>query len=117
MNQKINTGADYTPEHGVANSLRRRQRAPVLSRQFQTLLSWKSVSGHCLNHFLGPRFCVSNLVVMEVGQRHPVEWKGSDPNGTRLSVNPIDERRWDGEMEFQDVKCTSEFMVAFARTP
>ena len=64
--------------------------------KFQTLLSWKSVSGYCLRAFCQPQevsnlvvmevgqrrrsaasalligYCVSNLVVMEVGQRHAV---------------------------------------------
>jgi hypothetical protein len=41
----------------------------------------------------------------------------SERNGTRLSVNPIKERSWDGKVEFQNEKCTSEFTMAFARTP
>ena len=47
-------------------------RSPRSARKFQTLLSWKSVSG--LSRVLSPPTAraVSNLVVMEVGQRP--EW-------------------------------------------
>ncbi len=66
--------------------------------------------------------------VYRAGQTHPVKRqvalkliisgvsRGSDPNGTRLSVTPIMAKSWGGTMEYQNAKCTSEFIMSFART-
>jgi hypothetical protein len=40
-----------------------------------------------------------------------------DPNGTKLTVTSIKKRSWDCKMEFRNSMCTSEFIMAFAKTP
>jgi hypothetical protein len=41
--------------------------------------------------------------------------RGSGLNRTRLSVTPIKERSWDGNMECQNEKCAYKFITPFVQ--